>query len=74
VLLRPGLHEAGGDGRRIADGLPADFESSSLMFPPIVSTGAPGLRHGARRQRLQEGAERELLFLLARACRQALLR
>jgi hypothetical protein len=47
VLLRPGLHEAGDYGRRIADGLPADFDSSSLMVPPIVSTGAPGLRHGA---------------------------
>jgi hypothetical protein len=47
VLLRPGLHEAGDYGRRITDGPPADFDSSSLVFPPIVSTGATGLRHGA---------------------------
>ena len=47
VLLRPGLHDAAGCGRRIADGLPASFGSSSLMFPPIVPASAPGLRHGA---------------------------
>jgi uncharacterized membrane protein len=47
VLLRPGLHVAGGYGRRIADGLPADFDSSSLMFPPIMAASAPGLRPGA---------------------------
>jgi hypothetical protein len=46
VLLRSGLHEAGDYGRR-ADGLPTDFDFSSLMFPPVVPAGAPGLRHGA---------------------------
>jgi len=40
VLLRPGLHEAADYGRRVADGLPASFDSASLMFPPIVSTSA----------------------------------
>lgn len=40
VLLRPGLHAAAGYGRAVADGLPATFDSSSLMFPPIVSTSA----------------------------------
>ena len=40
VSLRPGLHEAGDYGRRIADGLPAEFDSRFLMFPPIVSTSA----------------------------------
>lgn len=40
VLLRPGLHQAADYGRRIADGMPATFDSSSLMFPPIVSTSA----------------------------------
>jgi uncharacterized membrane protein len=40
VLLRPGLHEAADYGRRVAAGLPAAFDSSSLMFPPIVSTSA----------------------------------
>jgi hypothetical protein len=47
VLLHPGLHGAGDYSRRIADGLPTGFDFSSLMFPPVVSTGAPGLRHGA---------------------------
>ena len=40
MLLRPGLHDAADYGRRLADGLPAAFDSRSLMFPPIVSTSA----------------------------------
>jgi hypothetical protein len=40
VLLRPGLHEAASYGRQIADGLPATLDTSSLLFPPIVSTSA----------------------------------
>jgi uncharacterized membrane protein len=40
VLLRPGLHEAADFGHRVADGLPASFDSGSLLFPPIVSTSA----------------------------------
>jgi hypothetical protein len=40
VLLRPGLHEAASNGRQIADGQPAAFDSSWLLFPPIVSTSA----------------------------------
>ncbi|HEY7046654.1 MAG TPA: hypothetical protein VH373_05500 [Jatrophihabitantaceae bacterium] len=39
-LLRPGLHEAGDFGRRVAADLPGAFDSTSLMFPPIVSTTA----------------------------------
>jgi hypothetical protein len=45
--LRPSLLEAGDYGRRIAAGLPADFDFSWLMFPPVVPAGASGLRHGA---------------------------
>lgn len=41
MLLHPGLHEAGHYGRRVADGLPADFDFFSLMFPPVASA-APG--------------------------------
>ena len=37
-------------------------------------SGQQGPRAAVTLQRLQEGAERELLFLLAWACRQALLR
>lgn len=40
VLLRPGLHEAATYGRLIADGQPGTFDSSWLLFPPIVSTSA----------------------------------
>ncbi len=40
VLLRPGLHEAAAYGRQIADGQPAAFDSSWLLFPPVVSTSA----------------------------------
>lgn len=40
VLLRPGLHEAASYGRQIADGQAAAFDSSWLLFPPIVSTSA----------------------------------
>lgn len=38
--LRPGLHDAADFGRRIAADLPGDFDSTTLMFPPIVSTSA----------------------------------
>jgi hypothetical protein len=38
VLLRPGLHEAAGYGRSLAGGVPATFDSSWLLYPPIVST------------------------------------
>lgn len=40
VLLRPGLHEAADYGRAVDAGLPGEFDSTSLMFPPIVSTSA----------------------------------
>jgi uncharacterized membrane protein len=42
-LLRPGLHEAGDFGRSIAADLPGAFDSTGLMFPPIVSTSALAL-------------------------------
>ena len=38
--LRPGLHEVGGYGRRLAADLPATYDSTTLMMPPIVSTTA----------------------------------
>ena len=38
--LRPGLHDAGEFGRRLAADLPGAFDSTTLMFPPIVSTSA----------------------------------
>jgi len=38
--LRPGLHEVGGYGRRLAADVPATYDSTTLMMPPIVSTGA----------------------------------
>jgi uncharacterized membrane protein len=40
VLLRPALHDAGDFGRSIASGRPGVFDSTTLMFPPIVSTAA----------------------------------
>lgn len=40
VLLRPGLHEATYYGRQLADGLPGTFNSSWLLYPPVVSTSA----------------------------------
>jgi hypothetical protein len=40
VLLRPGLHEAAYYGRQLADGLPGTFNSSWLLYPPVVSTSA----------------------------------
>jgi len=39
VLLRPGLHEAA-YGCQLADGLPGTFNSSWLLYPPVVSTSA----------------------------------
>ena len=41
VLLRPGLQDPSDYGRRIADGLPASFGSSLLMFPPTVPASVP---------------------------------
>lgn len=38
VVLRPGLHEAAEYGRRVAEGVPSAFNSTFLMYPPIVST------------------------------------
>ena len=38
--LRPGLHEVGGYGRRLAADLPTSYDSTTLMMPPIVSTTA----------------------------------
>jgi len=40
VSLRPGLHEVGGYGRRLAADLPTSYDSTTLMMPPIVSTTA----------------------------------
>ena len=42
-LLRPSLHDAGAFGRRLATDLPGALDSTTLVFPPIVSTSALAL-------------------------------